>query len=49
MIEKASVGVPVDEEFNCYNFIRIPESLIEEPDVCEWCEYYENGLCYLKK
>ncbi|MBR2831962.1 MAG: hypothetical protein IKE57_03430 [Oscillospiraceae bacterium] len=29
----------------CQKFVRIPESLIEEPEVCEWCEYYRDGLC----
>ena len=29
----------------CRKFVRIPESLIEEPEVCEWCEYYRDGLC----
>lgn len=40
-------GKPVDIESNCYYFERIPESLIEEPEVCEWCEYFEDGLCFL--
>lgn len=36
---------PVDIEDNCYFFERIPESLIEEPEVCEWCEYFKDGYC----
>ena len=36
---------PVDEEYVCRHFIRIPESLIEEPEVCEWCEFYDKGYC----
>lgn len=39
-------GRPVDEESVCRYFERIPQSLIEEPEVCEWCEHYENGLCF---
>jgi hypothetical protein len=29
----------------CPKFIRIPESLIEEPEVCEWCQFYRSGYC----
>lgn len=35
----------VDPESICRHFIRIPESLIEEPEVCEWCEYFDEGYC----
>lgn len=38
-------GKPVDAESVCRHFERIPQSLIEEPEVCEWCEYYSDGLC----
>lgn len=40
-----SQGRPVAEDHNCCYFLRIPESLIEEPEVCEWCEFYRSGLC----
>lgn len=43
---KTGPGVPVEEDGVCRFFERIPQSLIEEPEVCEWCEYYENGKCY---
>lgn len=39
-------GVPVDIEAVCRFFERIPESLIEEPEVCEWCEFFEDGKCF---
>lgn len=39
-------GRSVDSESVCRYFERIPQSLIEEPEVCEWCEHYENGLCF---
>ena len=29
----------------CSAFDRVPYSLIEEPEVCEWCSYYDNGAC----
>jgi hypothetical protein len=41
-------GRKVDCESVCAHFIRIPESLIEEPEVCEWCEFYDEGLCFHK-
>lgn len=46
MDSKQENGRPVDEEGVCRCFERIPQSLIEEPEVCLWCEYYENGLCF---
>ena len=39
-------GIKVDEDSVCRHFERIPESLIEEPEVCEWCEYFEGGFCF---
>lgn len=36
---------PVDAESVCRCFERIPQSLIEEPEVCEWCRFYNDGLC----
>lgn len=46
MDNERSAGRPVDGESVCRCFERIPQSLIEEPEVCEWCEHYENGLCF---
>lgn len=45
MDSKRENGRPVDGQSVCRYFERIPQSLIEEPEVCEWCEYYENGFC----
>ena len=42
-------GRSVDEESVCRYFERIPQSLIEEPEVCQRCEHYENGLCFHKE
>ena len=39
-------GRPVNEEDVCRFFKRIAQSLIEEPEVCEWCESFENGFCF---
>ena len=39
-------GRIVDPEGVCRFFERIPQSLIEEPEVCEWCEFFENGCCF---
>lgn len=44
-MEENKSGRPVAADDICPRFIRIPESLIEEPEVCEWCEYYHDGLC----
>ena len=44
--EKKGPGRPVNEEDVCRYFERIAQSLIEEPEVCEWCEFFENGLCF---
>jgi hypothetical protein len=35
----------VGPEDVCAAFDRVPYSLIEEPEVCEWCSYYDDGLC----
>ena len=35
----------VSPDHVCRHFDRIPESLIEEPEVCEWCSYYCDGAC----
>ena len=47
MTEEKKPGRPVDEEDFCGFFTRIPVSLIEEPEYCAFCEYYEEntGLC----
>lgn len=36
---------PVSPDYICPRFRRVPDSLIEEPEVCEFCESYEDGLC----
>ncbi len=36
---------PVSTEYVCRDFDRVPDSLIEEPEVCEFCSYYDNGYC----
>ncbi len=46
MDDKRTPGRETDPESVCRYFQRIPLSLIEEPEVCEWCEYFENGLCF---
>ena len=46
MDKAKSAGRPVDENDVCRHFERIPQSLIEEPEVCEWCEHYNSGLCF---
>ncbi len=43
---KNKAAKAVEEDYNCINFERVASSLIEEPEVCEWCEYYKNGYCY---
>ena len=35
----------VSPENVCRDFERSPYSLIEEPEVCESCNYYEDGIC----
>ena len=37
---------PVEADDICPRFVRVPESLIEEPEVCEWCQFYRGGLCF---
>ena len=44
-MEQEQKGRPVSPEDICRKFIRIPESLIEEPEVCEWCAFYRGGFC----
>ncbi len=29
----------------CPDFDRAPDSLMEEPEVCELCGYYDDGCC----
>ena len=47
MEEKTSGGRPVEAEDFCAFFTRIPISLIEEPEACEFCRYYDDrqGFC----
>ena len=42
----AGLGNPVSEESVCRYFVRMAQSLIVEPEVCEWCEFFEDGLCF---
>lgn len=35
----------VSPEYVCRYFDRSPASLIEEPETCENCAYYNDGLC----
>lgn len=44
--KSAPQGRKTDAEGVCRHFERIPQSLIEEPEVCEWCEYYRDGMCF---
>lgn len=37
--------VPVAPDHVCRCFDRVPESLIEEPEVCEFCRSYAGGFC----
>lgn len=37
--------VPVAPDHVCRYFDRVPESLIEEPEVCEFCRSYTDGFC----
>ena len=36
---------PVSADYICRDFVRSPFSLIEEPEVCESCAFYEDGFC----
>ncbi len=38
-------GSPVAPDHVCIRFQRSPVSLIEEPEVCENCALYDDGLC----
>lgn len=44
-------GRPCRPEYNCRHFERAAYSLIEEPEVCEWCVFYDEkaGLCKHEK
>ena len=39
-------GCPVDAENVCPAFERVSSSLIEEPEICEFCEKYRDGYCF---
>ncbi len=43
-MERAS-GTPMPAEYVCIRFRRAPESLIEEPEVCENCVRWRDGFC----
>ena len=45
MDTKEVKGVPCDPNSNCIDFERVSYSLIEEPEVCEWCIFYDDGVC----
>lgn len=45
MNKKEINGVPCDPNSNCIDFERVSYSLIEEPEVCEWCVHYDDGVC----
>ena len=49
MDENSFSGVPCSPDSNCINFERVLYSLIEEPEVCEWCVYYDEGVCRCEK
>ena len=40
-------GTPCDPNSNCAAFKRVSYSLIEEPEVCEWCIYFDedHAMC----
>lgn len=45
-MEKKNGYPAVDPDYVCSHFSRVFWSLIEEPDVCPNCEYYdEDGGC----
>jgi len=45
-MDKANAsGRSVNAESVCRLFERDAQSLIEEPEVCQCCAYYEDGLC----
>ena len=37
--------IPVAPDYICPRFDRVPDSLIEEPEVCEFCRSYDGGFC----
>ena len=45
----SEAGTPVSPEYVCPRFDRSPSSLIEEPEICENCASYEDGLCHRKE
>lgn len=36
---------PVAPDYVCPDFDRVPDSLIEEPEICEFCVRFDNGAC----
>lgn len=42
-------GKPVEARSSCAAFRHGFWSLEEEPSVCENCEFYDEGLCFLEK
>lgn len=47
MEKESKKGTPCSPESNCAAFERVSYSLIEEPEVCEWCIFFDedNMLC----
>ena len=45
VMDERLAGAPVEPNYVCPHFQRAPESLIEEPEVCENCGSYEDGFC----
>ena len=39
----------VSSDYVCSHFERAPWSLIEEPEVCESCVFYDDGFCRVER
>ena len=42
---EVTMNKPVSPDSVCRDFDRAPWSLIEEPEICENCLYYDDGQC----
>ena len=42
-------GKPVEAQFSCADFRHGYWSLEEEPSVCENCEHYDEGRCFIDR
>ena len=38
-------GMATAPDYVCIRFSRAPESLIEEPEICENCAHWSGGVC----